>query len=118
MGVPRAADRGPVFLEHRGEHAETRTHGQLKQLRAAVHQQIDERQVTKGIDLGERERLCKTFASWRLLLRGFRPRFGHQSYSTTSEEPPLSTFNSYWDISSSDAIGYLLAVVRNQCNRL
>ena len=24
--------------------------------------------------------------------------FAHRSYSTTSEEPPLQNFNSYWDI--------------------
>ena len=26
------------------------------------------------------------------------PWLDHRSYSTTSEEPPLSIFNSYWDI--------------------
>src|ERR1019366_3106297 len=36
--------------------------------------------------------------SWRLLAGGLAPWLSHRSYSTTSAEPPLSNFNSYWDI--------------------
>ena len=39
---------------------------------------------------------------WRFPLAGSSPRLGHRSYHTTSEEPPLSSANSYSDISSSD----------------
>jgi len=33
--------------------------------------------------------------SWRLLAGGLSPWLSHRSYSTTSEEPPLSNFNNY-----------------------
>jgi hypothetical protein len=46
--------------------------------------------------------------SWRLLVGRAAPWFGHRSYSTTSEEPPLSNFNSYRDI-SWDAAGGVIA---------
>src|ERR1019366_8939710 len=48
--------------------------------------------------LGPTDRLCETFVSWRLLAGGLSPWLSHRSYSTTSEEPPLSNFNSYRDI--------------------
>ena len=50
------------------------------------------------IRLGEQVGLCETLVSWRLLVGGLSPWLSHRSYSTTSEEPPLSIFNSYWDI--------------------
>ena len=48
--------------------------------------------------LGRTDRLCETLVSWRSLLGAFRlgPVTGHER--TTSEEPPLSNFNSYRDI--------------------
>ena len=48
--------------------------------------------------LGATDRLCETLVSWRLLVGGLSPWASHRSYSTTSEEPPLSNFNSYRDI--------------------
>ena len=42
--------------------------------------------------------LSETLVSWRLLAGGLSPWLSHRSYSTTSEEPPLSNFNSYRDI--------------------
>jgi glutamyl/glutaminyl-tRNA synthetase len=50
------------------------------------------------IRVGEQVGLCETLVSWRLLVGGLSPWLSHRSYSTTSEEPPLSNFNSYWDI--------------------
>ena len=44
----------------------------------------------------------RTEGGFELQEDGLRPRFGHQSYSTTSEEPPSSTFNNYWDIPPRD----------------
>ena len=47
---------------------------------------------------GERARLCET-SSWRLLV--VRPcglGLSHHSFYTSSEEPLISIFNSYWDI--------------------
>jgi len=48
--------------------------------------------------LGGLDRLCETLVSWRLLVGGPFALACHRSYSTTSEEPPLSNFNSYRDI--------------------
>ena len=56
--------------------------------------------------LGATDRLCETLVSWRLLLAGSSPWLSHRSYSTTSEEPPLSNFNSYRDIASLRQIMY------------
>jgi len=52
----------------------------------------------EGNRLGATDRLCETLVSWRLLVGGLSPWLGHRSYSTTSEEPPLSNFNNYRDI--------------------
>jgi ABC-type lipoprotein release transport system permease subunit len=51
--------------------------------------------------------LCETLVSWRLLAGGLSPWLSHRSYSTTSEEPPLSNFNSYWDIPLAAVLGLL-----------
>src|SRR5438128_6262297 len=48
--------------------------------------------------LGETDRLCETLSSWRLLVGGPSPAASHHSFITSSEEPPLSNFNSYRDI--------------------
>ncbi len=48
--------------------------------------------------LGGSDRLCETLSSWRLLVGGLSPGASHHSFTTSSEEPPLSNFNSYWDI--------------------
>src|SRR5262249_53706787 len=51
------------------------------------------------IGLGEQWALCETSSSWRLLFcEAPLPRASHHSFYTSSEEPPLSIFNSYWDI--------------------
>jgi hypothetical protein len=78
-----------------------------------VHQAIDQRQVTltRGIELvGSID--CAALVSWRLLVGGLLALASHRSYSTTSEEPPLSHFNSYWDIPRSEA------VVAHKCSRV
>src|SRR5437899_9303456 len=49
--------------------------------------------------LGATDRLCETLSSWRLLVGGLSPGASHHSFTTSSEEPPLSNFNSYRDIS-------------------
>src|SRR5712692_8280423 len=49
--------------------------------------------------LGGTDRLCETLSSWRLLVGGLSPGASHHSFTTSSEEPPLSNFNSYRDIS-------------------
>src|SRR5439155_7485022 len=48
--------------------------------------------------LGGTDRLCETLSSWRLLVGGPSPAASHHSFTTSSEEPPLSNFNSYHDI--------------------
>src|SRR6202165_5293878 len=45
--------------------------------------------------LGGTDRLCETLVSWRLLVGGLSPGASHHSFTTSSEEPPLSNFNSY-----------------------
>lgn len=39
--------------------------------------------------------MCETLSSWRLLVGGLSPGASHHSFTTSSEEPPLSNFNSY-----------------------
>src|SRR5438128_631816 len=56
--------------------------------------------------LGETVRLCETLSSWRLLVGGLSPGASHHSFTTSSEEPPLSNFNSYWDISQQQRQAY------------
>jgi hypothetical protein len=94
-----AARSRPILLEHRGEDLQSRTQRQFRQLGLGVDEQIDERQTTHGrFWVGNGARLCET-SSWRLLV--VRPcglGLGHHSFYTSSEEPPLSIFNSYWDI--------------------
>jgi hypothetical protein len=48
MMVARAADRGPIFFEHRGEDLQARSQRQFQQLGLGVDEQIDERQMTQG----------------------------------------------------------------------
>ena len=43
-------------------------------------------------------RLCETSFHGGSLLAGFRPGLVTTRLYTSSEEPPLSNFNSYWDI--------------------
>ena len=45
---------------------------------------------------GDRTGLCET-SSWRLLVGGLAPGASHHSCTTSSEEPPLSNFNSQWE---------------------
>src|SRR3989442_5124210 len=56
--------------------------------------------VAWTIRLGATGRLCETLSSWRLLVGGLSPGASHHSFTTSSEEPPLSNFNSYRDIPS------------------
>src|SRR6202165_1799481 len=54
--------------------------------------------------LGGTDRLCETLSSWRLLVGGLSPGASHHSFTTSSEEPPLSNFNSYGDPPEPQAI--------------
>ena len=103
MPVPRTADRRAILLQHRGEHLQPRADRKLQQLRARIHEQIDERQMTlaRVNRVGGTDRLCETLVSWRLLVWRAFARASHHSFYTSSEEPPLSNFNSYWDISAT-----------------
>jgi len=49
--------------------------------------------------------VCETLGSWRLLIGGLLPGFGHHSFTTSSEESPLSNFNRYRDISDNQVQG-------------
>ena len=49
--------------------------------------------------------LCET-SSWRLLVGGLAPAASHHSCTTSSEEPPLSNFNSQWDIPPAELLGF------------
>src|SRR5712692_4550184 len=55
--------------------------------------------------LGGTDRLCETLSSWRLLVGGLSPGASHHSFTTSSEEPTLSNFNSYRDISPFSTLG-------------
>src|SRR6267142_1887309 len=61
-----------------------------------------------GVGLANRcggtDRLCETLSSWRLLVGGLSPGASHHSFTTSSEEPPLSNFNSYRDIPQVPAV--------------
>ena len=62
------AYRGPQItvrssFKHRGEHAQARPDGELQQLGLRVDKQINQ----PAIRLGEREWLCETSFSWRLI---------------------------------------------------
>ncbi len=48
--------------------------------------------------------LCET-ASWQLLVGGRMPVASHHSCTTSSEEPPLSNFNSQWDLPPMHSAG-------------
>jgi hypothetical protein len=97
-GCGRSADRFPILLEHRGEDLQFRAQPQFQQLGLGVDEQIDERQMTKGTILaGERARLMRD-SSRRLLVVRRCGLVSHHSYYTSSEEAPLSIFNSYWYI--------------------
>src|SRR2546426_8732366 len=60
--------------------------------------------------LGGTDRLCETLSSWRLLVGGPSPAASHHSFITSSEEPPLSNFNSYRDIPPGRVLGWLESV--------
>ena len=95
--------RRPILFEHRVQHLQARRDGELHQLGPRIDEEIDEWQVAlaREIRLGATDRLCETLVSWRLLVGGLSPGLSHHSYSTSSEEPPLSNFNSYRDIPPS-----------------
>src|ERR1019366_3694559 len=96
---------GAVLFHHRFQHFHAGSDGEFQQLGAGIDQQIDEREMTRGrdgLDLVRGNDCARLSLHGGPTLRGFRPRFGRQSYSTTSEEPPLSTFNSYRDIPWQD----------------
>ena len=103
MLIARTADRRPILFEHRGEDLQARGDGELHQLGPRIDEEIDERQMALASvnRLGGTDRLCETLVSWRLLVGGLSPGASHHSYTTSSEEPPLSNFNSQWDIPSA-----------------
>jgi len=47
LGIPRPADGGAIFFEHRGEDFQARSQRQFQQLGLRVDEQIDERQMTQ-----------------------------------------------------------------------
>ena len=99
MLIALAADRRPIVFEHRLKDLQTRGDGEFHQLGAGIHEEIDEWQMALGEvnRLGPTDRLCETLVSWRLLVGRAFALASHRSYSTTSEEPPLSNFNNYRD---------------------
>jgi len=65
-------------------------------MNADIQQQIDWPDWLRRWDAAG---LCETSPSWRLLV--VRPcglELSHHSFYTSSEEPLISIFNSYWDI--------------------
>jgi len=74
--IPRAADRGPILFEHRGEDFQSRSQRHFQQLRLRVDEQIDEWEMTqRGFSLGNsggyaRLRLHGGSFSVRLLASG------------------------------------------------
>ena len=99
MRIPRPADGGAILLQHRGRSTfRPDRERQFQQLGLRVDEQIDQRQMTqREIRLGDGSG-CARLSSWRLLVGGLSPGVSHHSFTTSSEEPPLSNFNSYWDI--------------------
>ena len=98
MRIPRAAERRAILLEHRVEHAQARADHQLEEFGFRVDQQFNEGQGPDGgrFNSDATDGLCET-SSWRLLVGGLAPGASHHSCTTSSEEPPLSNFNSQWD---------------------
>ena len=100
MGVPRATQRGAVFFEHGGQHLHAGSRHELEQLGPRIHEEIDQGQTTQqGFVLGNGTgyvrllhggSFCEALASGFVTTRDI----------TSSEEPPLSIFNSYRDIPS------------------
>ena len=60
--------------------------------------------LTRGIGLVHPIDYARLFLHGGSLVGGLSPGASHHSFTTSSEEPPLSSFNSYWDIPS---IGFL-----------
>src|SRR5437762_5394387 len=99
MLVAEPADRRAIVFKHRVEDLQTRDDGELHQLGTRIDEQINERQLALRVEID----LVRPIDCARLSLHGssllrLSPRLSHRSYSTTSEEPPLSNFNSYRDI--------------------
>ena len=103
MLISRAADRRPIRFEHRREGPSGQRRRRVPSARRGYRR--GDRRVADGAGwvnrLGPTDRLCETLVSWRLLVGGLSPGASHHSFTTSSEEPPLSNFNSYWDIPSA-----------------
>ena len=82
---------------------QARRDGELHQLGSRIDEEIDERAdgAGGGFDLVRPIDCARLSFHGGSLLAGFRPGLSHRSYTTTSEEPPLSNFNSYRDIPGS-----------------
>ena len=50
--VPQTADRGPILFQHRFQHLQTRTDGELEQLAPRIDQEIDQPQVAGRFNSG------------------------------------------------------------------
>jgi hypothetical protein len=98
--IPRAAQRPAILLQHRLHPLQARVDDHVPEFRARVDQEVDHRQWTLPCTWDTRGSCDRRLLHSGSFLGGLRLRLGHRSYSTTSEEPPLSHFNSYWDITS------------------
>ena len=98
---PDADSAGPQMAVRSSSSIVLRTfrpeaHRQLQQL-GSWYRRADRRAADgagRANRLGETDRLCETLSSWRLLVGGLSPGASHHSFTTSSEEPPLSNFNS------------------------
>ena len=88
MRIPRPAQRRAILLQHRVEHAEARADHQLEEFGFRIDQEVNERQGPDGGRFNSSDRTGYASA----------PAVSHHSCTTSSEEPPLSNFNSQWDI--------------------
>ena len=103
MRIPRPAQRRAILLQHRVEHAEARADHQLEEFGFRIDQEVNERQGPDGGRFNSSDRTgYARLSSWRLLVGGLAPAVSHHSCTTSSEEPPLSNFNSQWDIPRPD----------------
>ena len=66
MRIPGATHRAPILFQHGLEHLQARGHDQLLELRLGIHEDLDQRQVTRRRGC----RLATTSDCARLLLHG------------------------------------------------
>jgi hypothetical protein len=52
VGIPRTAEHGAVLFQHRFQHLQARSHGQLEELSARIHQEIDQQKMAGRFNSG------------------------------------------------------------------